>query len=156
MRLSLVLAILCGAVAFGAPATAAAAEPCLGGLKSRLIAGRFSGSVDCVHDRLSVAKIGRLRTLGHDFVVYDYRYQLAPVCDECAVHGGQRILIFDRGRYLGQYKPDPLRVTLDDGALLFWPVTAGSPSKEPVVVRVTRRGFPKEILVDGEVLRLFR
>lgn len=150
------LPILCSLVAIGALANVAHAQDCLNGLRPSLMSGDFSGSVDCLHDRLSVERIGTVRIQEHEFTVYDYRYRLAPVCDGCAIHGGQRILIFDRGGYEGQYKPDGVRVTLESGRLLFWPrAEVGSP-QAATVVEITQTGFPTQILVDGEVLSFFR
>lgn len=148
--------ILCGFVAAGAPTNAAHAEECLNGLKPALISGDFSGSVDCVNDQLSVRKIGALRIQEHQFVIYDYRYRLAPVCSNCAIHGGQRILIFDRGRYAGQYKPDGMRVTIRKDRLLFWPRTDGGSQRAAVEVKITQDGFPEQIFFDGEFLTFFQ
>ncbi|WP_395392133.1 hypothetical protein WBP07_14595 [Novosphingobium sp. BL-8A] len=134
----------------------AQADECLKGLRPALIAGDFSGSVDCLHDSLSVRKIGTLGVREREFTVYDYRYKLAPVCDDCSIHGGQRVLIFDRGRYLGQYKPYKVRITVEQGRLWLWPIDEREAPQAPVKVVPSSSGFPNEILVDGEVLSFFR
>jgi hypothetical protein len=143
-------------MALGWMPSASQAEECLKGLRTALIAGGFSGSVDCLHDQLSIRKIGTLSVREHGFTVYDYRYALAPACDDCAIHGGQRVLIFDRGRYLGQYKPNKVRVTIDKERLLLWPADKLEARQTPVEVAPSSIGFPNEILVDGEVLSFFR
>lgn len=145
-----------GLVALGGIPAIARADECLEGLRPALIAGDFSGSVDCLHDRLSVRKIGTLSVRQHEFVVYDYRYRLASVCDDCAIRSGQRVLIFERGRYLGQYKPYKVRITVEKGRLFLWPVDKQNAPQAPVEVMASASGFPNEILVDGEVLSFFR
>jgi hypothetical protein len=142
--------------AMSAAIDSAEAAPCLAGLKQALISGHFSGSVDCVHDRLSIREIGRVRVRERRFIIYDYTYKLRPVCDGCAIHGGQRILIFDRGRYLGQYKTDLSRVSLNGSNLIFRPSGMFGQRAQTSVVRITYRGVPKRILADGEEVSFFR
>jgi hypothetical protein len=100
------LLMLSFAMLMHGPVEAGSHGPCLSGLRSVLVAGGFSGSVDCRHDRFSMRRIGYLKSSGHRFAIYYYQYSLKPICPECAVHGGQRIIILRDGSYLGQYKPD--------------------------------------------------
>ena len=136
-----------------APATAS----CLGSLGAVLAATEFSGSLDCVHDRLSTAHMGRTHAGAHSFDIYDYRYKLAPVCRDCAVHGGQRVIILRDGRYLGQYKPDGVKVRVVANQLQ---LTATDPAisgeGRTVTVRFTAAGPPTRVLVGGDVLELFK
>lgn len=134
----------------------AKAAPCLSGLKSALISGLFTGSVDCVHDRLKVREIGRVRARERRFIIYDYTYKARPPCDGCAIHGRQRILIFDRRRYLGQYKTDFARVSLTGSNLIFRPSEMLGRRAGPSVVRITYRGVPQRIFADGEIVSFFR
>lgn len=143
------------AVFFGATSLAHAA-PCLNGLKSALIKGRFSGSVDCAHDQLEIKKVGQLRRGSHKFVIYDYRYSLASICNGCAKHGGQRILLFDDRRYMGQYKSEYVRLSLQGGRLVIWPDKVPGIRPDPVSVKITRRGFPEKILIAGEIIHFFQ
>lgn len=158
MQVDLLMArrLLCSAAVLFATVGSAEAAPCLGELKRALIAGGFSGSVDCAHDRLSVREIGRVHIRERRFIVYDYTYKLRPVCDGCAVHGGQRILIFDRRRYLGQYKTDFARVSLDGDKIIFRPSLKLGSRVQTYVVRVTYRGVPKRVFADGEMVSFFR
>lgn len=87
------------------------------------------------------------------FEIYSYRYQLEPVCPDCAVHGGQRIIFMDRGRYVGQFKSDSVQVTIQHGNLVLLP---SDPDGGAVTVRFTRDGPPKQLLVDGEVIDFFK
>jgi hypothetical protein len=152
MRLRLAVLTLFGSLAFAGAAHSADASGCLNGLRPALLAGGFTGSVDCHEDRLSVRHIGRVQSFGRTFQVYDYRYRLKPVCPDCAVHGGQRIIFIERGRYVGQYKPDFVHVTTRQGNLVLVPTGSGT----PVTVRFTPEGPPNELWVGGEVISFFR
>lgn len=123
-------------------------------MKSALVAGDFTGSVDCRHDRLSIKYIGQVRTVAGTFAVYSYRYKLAPACKECAVHGGQRIIFMKRGRYVGQYKSDFVSVAIRDGDLILTPIDPNSGG--PVTVKFTRTGPPKQLFVDSELIGFSR
>lgn len=147
--------LVCGLAAWAAIGSAKAA-PCLNGLKRALIAGHFSGSVDCGRDHLTVREIGRVRIRERKFIVYDYTYKLRPACEGCAIHGGQRILIFDRGRYLGQYQTNFARVSMSGGKLIFRPSEMFEQRAQTSVVKITYRGVPKRILADGEDVSFFR
>lgn len=156
MRMISYRAILClsfGLLAFGGTASPAATTQCLNGLRPALMAGGFSGSVDCRHDLLKVRHVGKVRAFGRTFSVYSYRYQLAPVCRECAFHGGQRIIFMERGRYIGQYRSDFVRATIRHGSLVFMPEDA---SERPSTLKFTRRGPPDRFWADGEELSFFR
>jgi len=136
------------------PSSMASAPQCMNGLKPALISGGFSGSVDCQHDRLSVKYIGQVRSFGRTFDIYANHYALRPVCRDCAVHGGQRIIIMSRGHYVGQYKSDFVHVMIRRGHLVLIP---SDPSfGRPTTVTFTRGGPPKQVLSDGEVVTLFK
>jgi len=96
-----------------------------------------------------------IRKSGHTYSVYDYHYRLKPVCADCAVHGGQRIIFMEGGRYIGQYKPDSAHIAVIRGGLMLSPDPAfgfGS----PVAVHFTALGPPQEVWFDGASLNLFR
>ncbi len=94
-----------------------------------------------------------MQKFGRSFDVYSYRYRLEPVCPECAIHGGHRILFIENGRYVGQYKPDFVQVTMRRGELVLVPNRSAS---ESVIVEFTRAGPPEHLWVDGEVISFFR
>jgi hypothetical protein len=152
MRLDLAVLALWGLLAFSGSAVSAAA-PCLNGLGPALLAGGFSGSIDCENDHLSVRYVGLVQKFGRTFQVYAYRYRLKPACPECAVHGGQRVIFIERGRYVGQYKPDFMEVATRHGELIFKPTEGWG---DPVTVEFTLDGPPKRLWVGGEVLGFFR
>jgi hypothetical protein len=156
MRLRVALWTLLVWAAFpGASATASAAR-CMNGLTPALIAGGFSGSVDCQHDHLSVRYVGQLRRFGRTFKIYSNHYKLKPVCPECAIHGGHRILFMERGHYVGQYRSDFVQAIIRHGNLVLVPTDRSDPACVPVTVNFTRNGPPKELWADCEIITFFR
>jgi hypothetical protein len=140
---------------FGSLVLVSAAPPaaeCLNGLGPALLAGGFTGSVDCQNDKIFVQNVGKVRKFDRVFQIYSYQYQLKPACADCAVHGEQRLIFMERGRYIGQYKPDFVQATLRNGELVLVP--AGP--EAPVTVQFTKDGPPRTLWVDGEVIRFFR
>jgi hypothetical protein len=150
--------LLAFAMSLGSPTPSpdarAAASQCLSGLRSALLAGGFSGSTDCQQDRLSLAYVGRVQKFGRSFQIYSYQYSLRPVCPQCAVHGGQRVVLMEGGRYVGQYKPDFVRAAVRQGNLVLLPTN--SVDGKPVIVTFTRRGPTKRLLVYGQVISFFK
>lgn len=144
--------ILFVSLALAGAAAPSLATECLVGLRPALLAGGFTGSVDCQGDQLSVRYVGQVQKFDHTFQIYAYRYRLKPVCPECAVRGGQRIIFIERGHYVGQYKPDFVQAAVQHGELVLVPTG----SEEPVTVQFTRDGPPNTLRVDGEVLSFFR
>ena len=136
----------------GASATAAAPQ-CMKGLVPALVAGGFSGSIDCKHDKLTVRYVGQVRKFGRTFSIYSNRYKLKPACPECAVHGGHRIIFMMRGHYLGQYRADFSDVTIRDGRLF---LRAYLPHAKPVEVKLAANGPPQQQWDGDEVLQFFR
>lgn len=143
--------LLFGLVVFAGNASAA---ECLDGLRPALVAGGFSGSVDCRRDQLSVRHLGQVTKFGRTFEIYSYRYRLKPVCPECAIHGGQRIVFIERGRYVGQYRSDFVGVTIRSGHLMLQ--RTDFPDANPVEVMFTAKGPPKKQWDGGDVLDFFR
>ena len=141
-------------LAMSADAALAHQPRCLKGLRPALEKGGFSGSVDCQKDQLAIRHVGRVRKHGRTFEVYSNRYRLKPPCSECAIRGGQRIIFMERGRYVGQYKSDFVKVTIRSGNLVLVPINPKS--GRPVNVVFTRDGPPKRLWVDNEVVQLFK
>ena len=154
MRLRVALWTLLVSLAFPGAAATAAETQCMNGLKPALVAGGFTGSVDCRNDQLSIRYVGEVRSFGRTFKIYANRYALKPPCPECAIHGGQRIIFMEHDRYVGQYKSDFVHVTMRRGNLVLVPPK--SDSEPPVTVRFTQDGPPKLLWVDGEIISFFR
>lgn len=146
------LPVLLSLIFFGA-SNASSMDRCLKGLGPALVAGSFSGSVDCQRDKLSVWHVGHVREFGRTFEIYSYRYRLKPTCPECAVHGGHRVIFMEHGRYAGQYRSDFARVAIRDGHLTF---LSDSPDAKWVTVKFTAKGPAKSQWDGGEVLSFFR
>ena len=109
--------------------------------------------MDCAKDELSVTEVGSVETKAGLLVIYDYRYRLAPACVPCARRGGQRILFVRGGFYIGQYKPNAVRLAIVGTDLVLSPVDKLG---KPVQVPLTDATLPTKILVDGEVLEFFQ
>ncbi|PZR30425.1 hypothetical protein [Caulobacter segnis] len=139
-----------------ANAEAPAPQTCLGQLGRVLSVATFSGSLDCAHDKLSAVLKRRVRAGAHRFDVYDYRYQLAPVCAGCAPRGGQRVIFLRDGKYFGQYTPYSVEVRVAGGEMRLTPIPDSGGAMQPVTVRFRPSGPPKAILVNGEALELFQ
>ena len=155
MQLRAIFLIPFAAATFAGVAATASPVKCMNGLRPALVAGGFSGSTDCKHDQLSIRYVGKVRSFGREYKIYENRYRLQPVCRECAIHGGQRIIIMEHGRYLGQYKSDFADVAIRDGRLVI--VVPNSPgSKEATPVNFTAKGPPARHWDGSEVLLFFR
>lgn len=131
---------------------------CLKGLAPALSAGSFSGSTDCRRDQITVHKVGDIRAGRRRFAIYDYRYKLRPVCAECGIHRGQRLIVMSDGRYIGQYGglDYRTRVTIRGGKLILSPASGDSFAHvSPTVVRFSASGPPKRIFLE-EPISFFR
>jgi hypothetical protein len=154
MGLRAALWTLVVSVAFAGSATMAAPTQCMSGLGPALVAGGFSGSTDCKRDRLSLRFIGEVRKFGRTFRIYANRYRLKPPCPECAVHGGQRIIFMENGRYIGQYRADFTTVIVRNGNLIL--AQADVPDAKSVMVSFSAKGPARSQWDGGEVLEFFR
>lgn len=126
----------------------------MGGLTSVLEASGFSGSTDCNRDELAIRYVGEVRKLGRAYNIYANRYSLRPACAECAVHGGQRIIVMENGRYIGQYRSDFLDVSIRNSELVF--LRTDMSGAQPVTVQFSAEGPPARQWDGGEVLLLFK
>jgi hypothetical protein len=141
------------------PVSRAQGGACLGGLKPILVAGGFTGSVNCQRDQLAVRRVGEVVSRGHRFTIWAYRYQLALMCPECAIHGGRRTLVLRDGKYLGQYQTNFDEARIARGALILTPVHppyAPGDSMRSVAVRFTAKGPSDLVHVGGEDLEFFK
>jgi hypothetical protein len=148
--------------AFGLAAMSSSSAPrhaCLAGLRPTLVAGSFTGSVDCKRDRLTIRRVGDIHAHGHGYAIYDYRYQLALMCPECAIHGGRRTIVLRDGRYLGQYETNFEEARVARGEMILQSDgRLAVPLKDaaPVIVRFTAKGPPEVVHVAGEDLERFK
>lgn len=148
-----VLAVALACLSSHGQAQSANDADCRSGILPALAAGNFSGSLDCRRDDLKISKVGEIIADRHVFQIYDYRYRLAPACPECAIHGGQRIIIMNSGRYIGQYKPYGAHVAVEKTSLILSP---SAKSDHRTAVNFAPIGPPRRIWFDGEELILFR
>lgn len=125
----------------------------MGGLGPALVAGGFTGSTDCRRDRLSLRYVGQVHKFGRTYRIYANRYRLKPPCRECAVHGGQRIIFMERGRYIGQYRGDSTKAVVRNGDLIF-SNDYGS-GKKHVTVSFTAKGPARDQWDGSEVLGFY-
>ena len=132
---------------------------CLSGLVPALVVGKFSGSVDCHQDRLSIRYVGDLHSAGHYFKIYNYHYELKPLCPECAIHGGQRIIVLRDRQYIGQYKPDSGSAKITHGKLVLTPIDdliLADDYRQPARISFTGDGPPSTVWVEGQTIEFFR
>jgi len=86
---------------------------CFGELRSSLVAGGYTGGVDCRTIKVNIMKAGYI--LGKNkYQIYSLVYKTHTL----SPHGGQRILVFHNQRYIGQYKLDtpPFYKIVADGS----------------------------------------
>jgi len=122
---------------------------CLSGRSEALLTGNFSGPIVCSSEDATFVEIG---TVG-DYVLYDYRYRFMPE-HGAVMHGGQKVVIFNGARYVGQYALNPspyATVGLKGSRVLFQ--TEGDPG---VSVMEFAHGPPPQIFSGGHVSSLYR
>jgi len=128
-----------------------ASKGCFAGRREPLIAGGFSGSMDCSVGSSTFRLAGRPGD-GH-YAVYDYRYSFMPE-HGAVMHGGQRVIVFKDADYVGQYGLNPppyASVSVRDARLL---IRTEDEFDEPPLD--FSDGPPPRIFVGGNVLHLFR
>ncbi|EGF90907.1 hypothetical protein ABI_23190 [Asticcacaulis biprosthecium C19] len=93
------------------------------------------------------------RTTGGKFSVYDYRYRYLPAEGE-VMHGGQKVVIFQGNKYIGQYtlSPPPYTAISVDGKHV---ILDSIDTKERVSLDLTKEP-PREVWVNGEMAVFFR
>lgn len=130
-------------------ATAATADSCLGGKKQTLINGHFTGLIVCSPKDASFRLVG----MTNGYAVYDYRYRFLPFEGAPVMHGGQRLLVFHDGKYIGQYSmsPPPETTVMVRGSFLL----LSKPGADSVRVDFST-GPPSSIFFDGETEDLYR
>ena len=124
---------------------------CLSGMGRALVAGGFSGGVFCSTENATFRLAGT--TGSGAYAIYDYRYRFMPQHGAVA-HGGQRMVVFKDGQYVGQYSLSPpsfaaLSVRGSE-------VLVQKDDDSDIAVLDFSNGPPQQALVDGYVVGLYR
>lgn len=132
---------------------ASPAPECLVASYEDLIDESFSGSLVCSARDASFEFTLVGRTAGDRFAIYDYRYRYLPPNGN-VMHGGQKIVIFQNGKYLGQYSlsPPPYNTLSVNGTSA---VIHGRNGPEIFEIDLSRNP-PSEAFVDGEIILFYR
>lgn len=151
-RLVVLLFLVC--TEGGVPPPAFASSDCMQGLRTALIAGGYSGSMDCSSVKFEIRKVVVKSGSNFPFSVYDLKYRTIPQGLEVA-HGGERLLIFKDEKYVGQYvlSPPPFSAPTiigDEILLEGMPVTDGN------VIRLTKNELPSKAWIDGFIVELVK
>lgn len=101
---SLVATSLIALFSISASSAAIGRDTCMAGMRQALAAGHFSGPIICSSRDATFTLVGKTATGG--YAIYDYRYRFLSTPGG-VYHGGQRILVFRGGKYLGQYVASP-------------------------------------------------
>ena len=100
--------------------------------------------VACSPKNVSFVLVGR--TTGSKYSIYDYRYRFLPHPGG-VMHGGQRLIVFQGKRYVGNYMLPPKVSIAVSGTRV---ILKGDDDREAVRLDFSRRP-PNRILVNGEV-----
>lgn len=118
---------------------------CQAKMRKALGEGHFSGELICSRTNVTLVLAGQ--TSGNRFSIYNYRYRFLPHPGG-VMHGGQRMLVFQHHRYIGQY-------VLTSGyytsvAVKGTHVILNTKERHERVVLDFSSTPPKEIFVNGE------
>lgn len=127
------------------------AAECLAGFRGALIEGHFTGPLVCSASDATLVLVGR--TAGYRFSIYDYRYRYLPPGGN-VMHGGQKIVVFQGIRYVGQYalSPPPYTTVSVNGTHV---VFQSRDTQETVRLDFSKNP-PREVVIDGESHRFYR
>lgn len=133
------------------PAIARPTSECMLGLRKSLVEGGFSGPLVCAKSDATFVLVGR--TNQGRYSIYDYRYRFLPKNGN-VMHGGQRIVVFQGARYIGQYSLSPP------------PFNSVSVSGSRVIVKSSDRNYeysldfsrqpPRRAYIDGDLLTFYK
>ncbi|MEQ7874337.1 hypothetical protein ABDK56_10080 [Sphingomonas sp. ASV193] len=116
-----------------------------------MIRGGFTGPLICSGKDASFKLAGS--PMGSRCAVYDYRYRFLPQ-PRGVMHGGQKLVVFCRGKYLGQYALSPppfVNISVIGSKIIL--TAPGSPES----VEFTLQGRPPAALfVNGETATFHR
>lgn len=129
---------------FSMSASVPAVAPCMAGMQKAMEDGHFSGVIVCSPRDASFTLVGKTARGG--YAIYDYRYRFLPPHGN-VYHGGQRLLVFRGGNYLGQYgaSPPPYASPYVQGSLLRFHGRAG----EGTLDLDFSHGPPRRALIGG-------
>lgn len=102
----------------------------------------------------SVRRVGTIRSGSHEYIVFDYHYIQLAQCSSCSSQGGQKVLFFEEDRYIGHYHPFDVDVSIKDGSVFFRPIS--DHQDDVTELKLTERGFPPKLLINGELLGFYR
>lgn len=75
---------------------------CFGTLGAILVAGNYSGELNCEQISITLHKIGVIEATPKTYEIYNLIYKTITQ-DGYPPHGGQKILLFSNKQYVGQY-----------------------------------------------------
>jgi len=138
--LSIFLAVLVAPNIAAAPSAA-----CLAGKRQALVDGRFRGPLVCSKNNATFKLVGRPR--GSEYAVYDYHYRFLPHPGG-VFHGGQKLVVFRGGKYVGQYalSPPPYTSLSVSGS----DIVLQSPASHEKVRLDLAKGPPATLMFNGE------
>ncbi|MDQ1158929.1 hypothetical protein QE385_003256 [Sphingomonas sp. SORGH_AS 950] len=130
-----------------APNPSQSSTICLAATAAALAAGRFTGPLVCSRKHATFVLAGRTR--GAQFTIFDYRYRYLPDGGN-VMHGGQKIVVFRRDKYVGQYalSPPPYAGVTVKGAQVR--IRIGESPK--ITTLDFSRAPPQQALLDGYVV----
>ena len=151
MRRGAAILICVAAAWLMGPVAAKPTSECLMGLRDSLTRGGFSGPLVCSKDDATFVLVGR--TSESKYSIYDYRYRFRPK-DGNVMHGGQKIVVFQGSRYIGQYSlsPPPYNSISVCGSNV---IVKSQSDKEEYYLDFSKRP-PNSAFVDGEDLIFYR
>ena len=132
------------------PSPAFASSDCMDGLQAALIAGGYGGYAGCELDKFEIHKLVPKNGGSFPFTVYDLIYQTIPQFVGAQSHGGERLLIFKDGKYLGQYalSPPPFSDPIIVGDDI---VLEAAPKKWGNVIHFTKNEPPSKAWLQGYI-----
>jgi len=150
MHIRLAVLLLLGCIKGVMPSPAFASSDCMDGLQAALIAGGYSGSTGCKSVKFEIDKIIPKNGNTFPFTVYYLRYWAFPNFVGGQVHGGEKLLIFKDGKYLGMYILDsvpgyPPTIVGNDLVFEKMPSTYGN------VIHFTKKAPPSKAWIDGYI-----
>jgi hypothetical protein len=126
-------------IAFAASgATHEPSEPCLSAERAT------QGVIFCSPKDVSFVLVGR--TTGSGYSIYNYHYSFLPHPGG-VMHGGQRLIVFQGTKYVGNYKLQPKVSVAVRGTHV---VLKGDDDRDAVRLDFSRKP-PSQIHVNGEV-----
>lgn len=151
MRKSLAILICVAAAWLIGPVAAEPTSECLLGLRESLIEGGFSGPLVCSKSDATFELVGR--TSEDRYAIYDYRYRYLPQNGN-VMHGGQKIIVFQDRRYVGQYSLSP--PPYESISVWSMRVIVHSQDNKRLYYLDFTNGPPREAFIDDEILSFYR